>query len=121
MSIDGHGTVGYVLAQFTQSGEVVGVDGQLVNGDVIGGFGGVCPPEDGVGSRVEDVLGVWAGQIGGEGDVEGMVNDRVANLRRRYGRHAHGLWVDLVVRMEALHRHAQVGPGGHSKGGTHPL
>lgn len=83
---------------------------QLVDGNVIGGFGGVRPPEDGILRRVKDVLGVWAGQVGGEGNVEGMVDDRVTNLRRGDGRYADGLWVDLVVRMETLHRHAQVGP-----------
>lgn len=121
MGVDGQGTDGDVLAHLPQSGEVVGVDGQLVDGDVIWGLGGVRPPEDCIGSSVEDILGVWAGQVGGEGDVEGMVDDRVADLRRCYGRDTHSLWVDFVVRMVALHRHGQIGPRGHAKGGTHPL
>lgn len=85
IGIDRHRTHGNVLAHCTKSGKIVGMDWKLVDGDVIGGFGGVRPSEDGIGSRVEDVLGVWAGQIGGEGDIEGMVDDRVANLGRRNG------------------------------------
>lgn len=75
VGLDGERASGDVLAHFPQLGEVVGVDGELVDGDIIGGFGRVCPAQDGVGGGVQDVLGVGAGQLGGEGDVEGMVYD----------------------------------------------
>lgn len=54
--------------------------GKLPNWDVIGGILGVCPPEDGIRGRVEDVLGVRAGEIGGEVDVEGVVNHGIGRL-----------------------------------------
>ena len=57
---------------------------------------------------MQDVLGVGAGQLGGEGDVEGMVYDGVADLGWSYG--GGTLRRHLVVRMETLHGHAQVGP-----------
>lgn len=119
MSLDWQRAVCDFVAHLSQTSEVVGVDGQLVNGDVIGSLGRVRPPQDGIGSSVQDIFGIGASQIGGEGHVEGMVDLGVANLRRRDGRGALGS--DFVVRMQALHRHAQVGPRGHAECGTHPL
>lgn len=95
-----------------------------MDGDVIGNLGRMRPPEDGIGGSVEDVLGVGTGQVGREGDVEGMVDDGVADLGRGYRRRADAhtdAGSDLVVWMEALHRHTQVGSRGHAEGGTHPL
>lgn len=85
IGIDRHRTHGNVLAHCAQPGEIVGVDWKLVYGDVIGGLGGVRPPKNGIGSRVENVLGVWAGQVGGERDIKGMMDDRITNLGRRDG------------------------------------
>lgn len=85
------------------------MDGELVDGDIIGCFGRMCPAQDGVGGGMQDVLGVGAGQLGGEGDVEGMVYDGVADLGWSYG--GSTLRRHLVVRMETLHGHAtEVGP-----------
>lgn len=95
------------------------MNGELVDRHIIGGFGRVCPAQDGVGGGMQDVLGVGAGQLGCEGDVERVVYDGVADLGWSYGRGS--LRSHLVVRMETLHGHAQVGPRRHAKGGTHPL
>lgn len=125
MGLNGQLACGEVFANLPKPAEVVSVDGQLVDGNIIGCFGRMCPAKDGIGSSVEDVLGVGTGKIGGEGNIEGMVDDRVADLRRGYGRWTDGLGRELVrvlMRMEALHRHCtQVGPRGHAKGGTHAL
>jgi hypothetical protein len=54
---------------------------------------------------VEDVLGVRAGKIGGEGDVERVVDRGIDDLGSTYRRDArmHGcLW---LVRVEARHAH----------------
>lgn len=119
VSLDGEGAVRDVLACLPQSTQVLGVYREVVDGDVVGGFGRVCPSEDGVGGSVQDVLGVGPCQIGGERDVEGMVDDGVAYLWWSYRGSALGS--DLVVRMESLHRHGQIWSRRHAKGGTHPL
>lgn len=116
--LDMQGTEGDVLAQLSETAEVFSVYGQLVDRDVISSLGRVRPPEDGIASSVKDVLGVGTDEVGSEGNVEGVVDDRVADLRRCYGRNA-GLGIDLVVlRMESLHD-TEIGP--RAKGWTHSL
>ena len=109
VGLDGERAGGDVLAHLPQLGEVVGVNGELVDRDIVGCFGRVCPAQDGVGGGMQDVLGVGSGQLGGEGDVEGMVYDGVDDLGWSYG--GGTLRRHLVVRMETLHGHAaHVGP-----------
>lgn len=75
MSLDLEGAAGDVLADLAEVREVLGVDGQLVDTHVIGSVFGMGPSEDGVGGGMEDVLGVGTGEVGGERNVEGVVDD----------------------------------------------
>lgn len=54
--------------------------GELPHGNVIGGILGMCPSKDGIRGRVEDVLGIGAGEIGGEVDVKRVVNHGIGRL-----------------------------------------
>lgn len=60
--------------------QVLGMDRQLVHLDIVGGVFGVSPAKDSIGSRVQNVFGVGAGQVGGEWDVERVVNRSIGGL-----------------------------------------
>lgn len=56
--------------------KVYNMDVESVDGDIVGGFDGMSLVEDGIGGGVENVFGVGVGEIGGKGDVEGIVDGR---------------------------------------------
>lgn len=92
------------------------MDGQLVHLDIVGGVFGVSPSQDGVGSRVQNILGVGAGQVGGEGDVERVVNRGIGGLGVREG--VARLWRVFGMRVHLVDGH--IGAS-HAKVGAHPL
>lgn len=85
--------------------------------DVIGGILRMRPSEDGIGGGVQDFLGVGTGEVGREGDVEGVGDGGVGSLRVDEGRarmrDIFWMGVDWVA--------GHVGTATHSKVGTHPL
>lgn len=108
---------GEVSTQAMQVVEVLGVDRKLVNLNIVGSILGVRPSDDGIGSRMQDILGVGAGKVGREGDVERVgdggvgslrVGESRASLRRIFGMGVHGIT-------------GHVGSATHTKVRTHPL
>ena len=53
------------------------MNGQVVDRYVIRSILRVRPSNDGIGGGVQDLLGVRAGEVGGEGNIEGEVNGSI--------------------------------------------
>lgn len=121
MGFDGERALGNVFTHLPQHGQVLGVDGQVVDRNIVGGVLRMRPPHHGIGGGVEDILSVRAGKIGSEGDVEGVVDRRVDGRRSTYWR---GARMDgrllLLVRIDARHAHV-VRPRHAKVGWAHPL
>lgn len=123
VGLDGPGPVGQVVAELPQVDDVVRVHGQLVHGDVVWRVLGVRPAQDGAGGGIQDVLGVGAREVGGEGHVEGVVDGGVGGRGRHYGRDAVGsLLLLLLLRRHRGQAHGVVGRLRlHPKARAHPL
>lgn len=117
LGLDGERTTGEVSAQAMQVVEVLRVDGKLVDLNVVGDILGMRPPDDGIGSRMQDVLGVGAGKVGREGDVEGVGDGGVGSLRVGEGRAS--LRRILGMSVDGITRH--IGTATHAEVGAHPL
>lgn len=116
MGVDDELCLGYFLAYLPQMGKVMGVYRQFEDGHVVGCVFRVRPSHDGVGSGVEDVLGVRAGKFGREGHVERVVDRGIDGLGGGYRRGALGS--NLLVRVYAWHAHIR---SRHAEVGAHPL
>lgn len=73
---------GQVSTEPAKRAEAFGVGGQLVDADIVRGVCRVRPAKDGVGGGMENILGVWAGKVRRERDVEGAVNRGIGGMRR---------------------------------------
>ena len=106
-----------LFAHLPQIRKVLSVDGKFVNRHVVGGIFGMRPSQDGVGRGMQDVLGVGSSEVGGKGDVEGVMN-WLLHDRRLVHRHS-SLTGDFLVVVHARHR--DMLSGGHAKVGPHAL
>lgn len=79
------------------------MDVESVDGDIVGGLDGMSPAEDGIGGGVENVLGVGAGEIGGKGDVEGIVDGRLADGELGCGYRGWPLCCDISTSVDGRH------------------
>ena len=116
MGFDRQRTIGELLAQLSQIVQVGCMNGQVVDRYVIGGILRVRPSIDGLGGSVQDLFGVRAGEVGGEGNVEGEVNCSIGSGRGAKRRHTGSRW--FLMRVNGGHVHIRPGA---TKIGAHPF
>lgn len=122
MGLDGQRAVGDVLAELPQIRDVLGVDGQLVDRDIVGSILGVRPTQDGAVRGIEDILRIGAREVRGEGNVEGVVNVGLLGGGREDGRLP--VRSGLVLgrdRGHIVHIHVVRVRPRHAKARAHPL
>lgn len=125
VGLDVEGTIGDVLAGLPKVGEVLSMDRQFADLDIIGSIDRMCPSHDSILIGMEDILGVGPGEVGREGDVEGVVDDGIAGRLKRLGHRYRGslLRQRIAARLVhgvRVHRHVGVGTT-HAEVGAHPL
>lgn len=80
MGFNGQWSNRQVPAESSEIGQILSMNWQLVNLYIVRSIGRVRPPEDCVGGGMDNVLGVWAREVGGEWHVERVVDGGIGGL-----------------------------------------
>lgn len=89
-------------------------------GDIVWRVFGVGPSKHSSLGSIEDVFGVGAREIRGEGHIEGVMNDRLSRRGRESGRGTVSRLVLLLLLLRCDGRHVHV-RSRHAKPRAHPL